>query len=396
MFAAISRPILILSLVSFFTDVASEMLYPVMPLYLGAVGYSVLFIGVLEGFAEAIAGISKGYFGAVSDAVGRRTPFVRLGYALSAISKPMLALSAAAGWIFLARSTDRIGKGLRTAARDALLSDYSSPETRATVFGFHRSLDTAGAVLGPLLALLLLQRLAGQYRLLFLIAFVPGLAAVALTLFIGERRAPSRKRPGLADFLRYLRQAPTAYRRLLTGLLLFAAFNSSDALLLLFMKTRGLSDTETLWAYIGYNVIFSLAAFPAGLAADRFGFRGVFCFGLVLFACCYGAMPLAFELWHFAALMLVYGIYAASTEGLAKAWISRLVPATESATAIGSANALQSLLAIAASATAAAIWRFFGAEWSLLWSAAGALAAMLYLLFLAPSLQTAEELRHSG
>src|SRR6478736_3969717 len=146
----ITRTIWILSIVSLLTDVASEMLYPIMPIYLRSIGFSMVLIGILEGVAEATAGLSKGYFGKLSDQLGRRTPFVRLGYSLSAISKPLLAFFINVWWVFFARTIDRLGKGIRTGARDALLSDESSPENKAKVFGFHRSMDTFGAVLGPL------------------------------------------------------------------------------------------------------------------------------------------------------------------------------------------------------------------------------------------------------
>lgn len=149
----ITRTIWILSLVSLFTDVASEMLYPVMPLYLKSIGFSVVLIGVLEGFAEAIAGLSKGYFGKMSDNTGRRLPFVQWGYLLSAVSKPMMAVFTFPFWIFTARTIDRIGKGIRSGARDAMLSDEATPQTKGRVFGFHRSMDTLGAVIGPLSAL---------------------------------------------------------------------------------------------------------------------------------------------------------------------------------------------------------------------------------------------------
>jgi sugar phosphate permease len=145
----ITRSILIVSLVSFFNDIGSEMLYPVMPVFLSSIGFSVLLIGLLEGFAEATAGLSKGYFGNLSDKTGRRVPFIRFGYMLSALSKPMMAAFTWAWWIFIARSTDRLGKGIRTSARDALLSDETTPENKGRVFGFHRALDTLGAAIGP-------------------------------------------------------------------------------------------------------------------------------------------------------------------------------------------------------------------------------------------------------
>ena len=152
----LTRTILLVSFVSLFTDIASEMLYPVMPVYLTSIGFSVMLIGILEGIAEAVAGLSKGYFGQSSDVMGRRVPFVRGGYALSALSKPMMALLTWPWWIFLARTLDRLGKGIRTGARDAILSDETIPENKGKVFGFHRSMDTVGAAIGPVIALVFL------------------------------------------------------------------------------------------------------------------------------------------------------------------------------------------------------------------------------------------------
>ncbi len=174
----ISRTVLLLSFVSLFTDIASEMLYPVMPLYLREIGFSVAAIGVLEGVAEAVAGLSKGYFGTWSDNIGIRMPFVRWGYGLSAVSKPMMAVFSYTWWIFFARTIDRTGKGLRTGARDAILSDEATLATKASVFGFHRSMDTAGAMIGPSLALLFLHFYPHQYKSLFVWALLPGIAAI--------------------------------------------------------------------------------------------------------------------------------------------------------------------------------------------------------------------------
>ncbi len=186
-FSPMSRNVWILSLVSLFTDMASEMLYPIMPVYLKSIGFSIVFIGILEGVAEAVAGLSKGYFGHKSDTMGRRLPFVQIGYGLSALSKPMMAAFAYPLWVFFARTTDRLGKGIRTGARDALLSDEATPATKGRVFGFHRSLDTLGAVIGPLMALLFLQMHPGAYRTLFLIAFLPGALAIVCTWLVRER-----------------------------------------------------------------------------------------------------------------------------------------------------------------------------------------------------------------
>ena len=162
----ITRTVWVLSLVSLLTDTASEMLYPIMPIYLKTIGFSIVLIGILEGVAEATAGVSKGYFGKLSDLSGRRVPFVQIGYAFSAVSKPMMAVFIYPLWIFLARTIDRFGKGIRTGARDALLSDEATQETKGKVFGFHRSMDTLGAVLGPSLALIYLYFYPQDYRTL--------------------------------------------------------------------------------------------------------------------------------------------------------------------------------------------------------------------------------------
>ena len=172
---------------------ASEMLYPIMPIYLKTIGFSIVLIGVLEGVAEATAGLSKGYFGKRSDLSGKRVPFVQLGYAFSAISKPMMAIFTFPLWIFFARTIDRFGKGIRTGARDAILSDEATAATKGKVFGFHRSMDTLGAVIGPALALLYLYFYPQHYKTLFLIAFIPGVVAVLASFYLKEKNLVSLK-----------------------------------------------------------------------------------------------------------------------------------------------------------------------------------------------------------
>src|SRR4051812_10651979 len=192
------------------------MLYPIMPIYLKTIGFSIVLIGVLEGVAEATAGLSKGYFGKLSDASKRRVPFVQLGYALSAVSKPMMAMFIYPLWIFFARAIDRLGKGIRTGARDALLSDDATPATKGKVFGFHRSMDTVGAVIGPSLALAYLYYYPGQYKSLFYIAFFPGLFAVFASFYLKEKQhavATSKTSIPFFSFLRYWNTSPAAYRK---------------------------------------------------------------------------------------------------------------------------------------------------------------------------------------
>ncbi|MCW3075150.1 MAG: transporter [Flaviaesturariibacter sp.] len=190
-----------LSLVSLLADVASEMLYPIIPIYLNEIGFSVLLIGVLEGVVNFVAGLTKGYFGKRSDETGLRLPFIKTGYALSALSKPLLAFWAAPLWVFFVRSLDRLGKGVRTAARDALLSQQATPATKARVFGFHRSMDTLGAAIGPVITLGLLLLFPKDYPLLFLIAFIPGILSVLLIFWLKEKKNPRLYQRGVRSFL---------------------------------------------------------------------------------------------------------------------------------------------------------------------------------------------------
>lgn len=362
--AYITRTVVVLSFVSLFTDIASEMLYPVMPVFLKSIGFSVLLIGILEGLAEATAGLSKGYFGKLSDATGKRLPFVRFGYLLSAISKPMMAAFIFPLWIFLARTIDRLGKGLRTGARDAILSAEASPETKGRVFGFHRAMDTLGAVLGPALALVFLWIRPQQYRALFLAAFVPGIIAIAFTFFLKEKtekKENSVKRISFFDFLKYWKTGPALYRKLTAGLLVFTLVNSSDVFLLLRIKESGIDDRMVIGIYIFYNLVYALASYPMGILADRLGLKRLLITGLVIFAIVYTGFAWNDSVPGFIALFFLYGIYAAATEGVSKAWITNISDKADTATAIGTYTAFQSICTLMASATAGLVWQKFGA-----------------------------------
>lgn len=383
----LTRTIWILSVISLLTDIASEMLYPVMPIYLKSIGFSILLIGILEGVAEATAGLSKGYFGKLSDHAGRRAPFVRLGYALSALSKPMMALTVYPLWIFLARTVDRVGKGIRTGARDAMLSDEATPATKGRIFGFHRSMDTLGAVIGPALALLYLHFYPANYRMLFLLAFFPGVLAIACSLLLKdkEKRKPeSSRRISVFSFLHYWNSSPVIYRRLVAGLLIFTLCNSSDVFLLLKMKQEGLSDTATIGVYIFYNMVYAITSFPLGVLADQAGMKKIFVAGLLLFAIVYAGMTVVGGWYWYGLLFFLYGLYAAATEGISKAWISNITSKKDTATAIGTYTAFQSICTMLASSLTGLLWFKFGAGSALLTTAAIAFIVMLYILLTIP------------
>jgi len=380
----ITRTIWILSLVSLFTDVASEMLYPIMPIYLRSIGFSVALIGILEGVAEATAGLSKGYFGKLSDNTGKRVPFVRLGYTLSAISKPMMAVWTFPFWVFIARTIDRLGKGVRTAARDALLSDEATPATKGTVFGFHRAMDTFGAVLGPVVALIFLHYFPEKYRLLFLLAFFPGLLAILATFLLKEKKKPkptSVVRTSFFDFVRYWKQSTPLYKRIVGGLLVFTLINSSDMFLLLKIKDTGLNDTQVIFAYIFYNIVYALTSFPLGKWADKIGLKKMLIGGLLLFAIVYSIIGFAKGLMAFLILFFLYGCYAAATEGVSKAWITNIAATKDTATAIGTFTAFQSICTMLASSLTGFLWYQTGPLIAFITSGIVAFLVALYFLF---------------
>lgn len=384
----ITRTVWILSLVSLFTDMASEMLYPIMPIYLKSIGFSILLIGVLEGLVEAVAGLSKGYFGQLSDSKAKRAPFVQLGYSLSAISKPMMAFFVYPLWIFFARTTDRLGKGIRTGARDAMLSAETIKSNKGKVFGFHRSMDTFGAVLGPALALVYLYFYPEDYINLFYIAFIPGILAVVASFLLKDKKIETtskQKKINFFSFIKYWKQSSAEYRKVVLGLLFFALFNSSDVFLLLKAKDAGLDDTWVIGIYIFYNLIYALTAFPLGSFADKIGLKKMFVFGLIIFSLVYFGMGFTTNLYVIIALFFGYGIYAAATEGISKAWITNISKEENTATAIGTYTAFQSIAAMLASMLAGLIWLYFGAGVTFLVTAVATIFVIIYFLQLKPS-----------
>ena len=380
----ITRTVWILSLVSLFTDVASEMLYPVMPIYLKEIGFSILLIGVLEGVAEATAGLSKSYFGKLSDVSGKRLPFVRIGYLLSAVSKPMMAVFAYPLWVLFSRTIDRFGKGIRTGARDALLSDEATPQTKGQVFGLHRAMDTVGAVIGPSLALIYLYLFPGNYKVLFLLAFIPGIVAISFTFLLKEAKRGSGKFEltpvSFFSFVRYWKESPSTYKKLVAGLLAFTLINSSDVFLLLKIKDAGLNDSTVIGIYVFYNLVYAIAAFPLGKLSDKIGFKRTIIFGFTVFAFVYLGMSISNELHEFVIMFLLYGIYAAATESVAKAWIRNISEKKDIATAIGTYTGFQSMFTMIASSFAGFLWLTLGSSSTFLFTSATTFLVILYLI----------------
>ncbi len=383
-YSFITRTVLLLSFISFFTDVASEMLYPVIPIYLASLNYTAMYIGILEGIAEFIAGLSKGYFGLWSDKIQCRLPFIRIGYTLSAIAKPIMIIFSNAIWILFTRTLDRFGKGIRTAARDALLSSEVNNENKGKVFGFHRALDTLGAAVGPAIALLFLYFFPNEYYWLFIFTIIPGLITIFLLWKLKEKTNYDNKKNdkiSFFSFLKYIKHSPKRYKLLISGFLLFALFNSSDMFLLLKVKELGYNDTTVIGLYIFYNLSYAIFSFPAGVLADKLGLHRIYIVGMFLFALVYIGMAYIQNYLLLWICFMIYGFYAAATEGIGKAWISNIVPKDETASAIGSYNSLQSITAMLASSLTGFIWITFSSNFAFLLSAVMAIASALFLCF---------------
>lgn len=362
------------------------MLYPIMPIYLKSIGFSVMLIGILEGLAEATAGLSKGYFGKMSDLSGKRVPFVRAGYMLSAISKPMMGMLIYPVWIFFARTIDRLGKGIRTSARDAILSDETTPKDKAKVFGFHRGMDTLGAVLGPVFALVYLYFYPENYRTLFFIAFIPALFGVIFTFILKDKnRADSHSisksdKKKFFSFLSYWKDSGKEYKKLVAGLFAFTLLNSSDIFLLLMVKNLGFPDDKVIFVYIFYNLVYALSAFPIGILADKIGFKNNYIIGLCLFAVVYGSMAFNPGIGFLFFMFFLYGLYASSTEGVSKAWITNISERKDTATALGFYSGLNSIFSLVASSLAGWLWYTFGPEVMFAFSALGTVVVIIYFL----------------
>ena len=365
-----------LGLVSFFADLSSEIAYPLFPIFVTSVlGLPVAVLGLIEGIAEATASITKYPFGQAADYTGRRKPFVLAGYTLGALGKLVIAL--AAGWppALAGRFTDRLGKGMRTAPRDDLIAANTRPEQQGLAFGLHRSMDTLGAVIGPLVALALVQAHV-SLRWIFAIAVVPGLLSVlAIVLFVREHQ----EQPRPSAFRLSLPASP-AFRWLLAGALLFAIGNSSDMFILLKAKDIGLGTSAVILLYVLYNVVYSAASLPLGGLSDRVGQYPLVIAGYGVFAVVYVGFAGAGSGLALAGLFAVYGLYIAATEGTSKALIGRAIPTGERASALGLYYTATGLASFAASTTGGLLWSAVGPWATFVFGAAAALATAALML----------------
>jgi MFS family permease len=343
----------VLSGVSLFQDAASEMLYPVLPLFLtGVLGAPPSVVGLIEGLAEGTASILKAASGWLADR-WRRKPLIAAGYGLSSVSKLLIGFATAWPLVLVARVADRTGKGIRGAPRDALIADDTTKADRGRAFGFHRAADTLGAVIGPLIGLAFYYALDQQMRPLFFIAFIPAAISVGLIAFVHERTTTHQERT--EAIARRGGTLPPAYRRVVAFLAVFGLVNFTDALLLLRAKELGLGFAGVVVVYTLYNATYSLLSYPAGVWSDRVPRRKVFALGIGVFAVAYLGLGIATSAAWVWVLLPVYGAFTALTDGVSRAWVADLAP-DATGTALGVYAGVSGAASIAAGVWAGLAW----------------------------------------
>lgn len=374
----------LLGAVSFLNDLASDMIYPVLPLFLaGVLGAGPVALGAIEGLAETVASLLKVYSGARSDKVKRRVPLVIAGYACSNLVRPLIGLATAWPWVLALRLADRVGKGLRTSPRDALIADVTTPGQRGVAYGLHRTMDHAGAVAGPLLTALLISGLGWSLRSIFLLTAVPALL-VLLTLALGLRE-PTRANsasaaPAPASLRDGWKQLGGGYRRLLAAVGLFSLGGSTDAFLLLRLSDAGINAAGVSLLWAAHHVIKMTSTYGGGVLTDRIGPRPVLTLSWGLYAAAYAAFALVDSSAALVAVFLAYGLFYGLAESAERAWVSFLVPAHLRGSAFGGFHGVVGLTALPASLGFGLLMHTLGAPVAFLAGATLAGAACLLLL----------------
>lgn len=376
------RTVIALALVSLLTDVSSEMIYPLLPVFLRDVlGAGAFAVGVIEGSAESVASLLKLLSGWWSDRLARRRPLVLAGYALASVARPLIGLTSGVWQVTTLRLADRVGKGIRTAPRDALIADAVPAEARGRAFGFHRAADHLGAVIGPLCALALMRGWGVSMRTVFLLAAVP--AALALVALIGGVVEGKRPVPAGARDTVLLGSLPHgALRPYLALVLLFTLGNSTDAFLLLRASDVGVpvAMLPLLWAVL--HVVKSTSSMPAGVLSDRIGRRPLIVGGWLWYGMVYWLMGRATGAWEIWVLVAAYGLYFGLTEGVEKALVADLALPSERGAAFGWYHLVVGLGALPASMLFGAVWQWRGPTAAFDLGAGLAIAAAMALLLL--------------
>ncbi|MBU4237170.1 MAG: MFS transporter [Proteobacteria bacterium] len=382
-FFGFGRNVFFTGLVSFFMDVSSEMIYPLVPLFLTSVlGVNMSMIGLIEGIAESTASLLKVFSGWFSDRTRQRKNLMLAGYTISTLSRPIMALAGSWQQVLSSRLTDRMGKGIRTAPRDAIIAESTQATHLGRAFSFHRAMDTLGAVVGPAIAFFLLGIFNNDYRTIFWLSMVPGVIAVILIiLFIEEKKkqvTSQKERPRLT-----FKHFDWKVKFFIMISTLFALGNSSDAFLILRAQQVGIPALTIPVVYLVFNLVYSMSAIPAGMAADKFGKKRIILLGFVLFAGLYYGFAVVKNVSAIWVLFGLYGLFMALTEGIQKAFLATIIPPDFKATAFGVYAAAVGLAMLPASLIAGWLWEHVSPAATFYFGAATAtLSALLFIVLM--------------
>ena len=384
-FSGLSLNTYLLALASLFSDISTEMLYPVLPIFLTqTLGASVGLVGLVEGVAPAVQNITQGFSGWLSDRLQKRKPLALVGYVLGAIAKPLIGLSTSWVGVLGARSLDRFASGTRAAPRDALVAASAAEADRGKAFGLEGAGDNLGAFLGPLLAIALLSLFQLSVHSIFLLAFIPGALALLMVLFVREKPITTTAKAKL-DL--NVRQLPKAYWKYLLSTALFGVGNSSNSFLILRTKGLGVSLTTTIFIYALFNLVAALASYPAGYLSDKLGRKNVLLCGFLVFLVVYVGFGLTSNVVLVGALFVLYGLYQGIFRSVGKALATDFVPAELSASGVGWYTTTIGVSGLVASVVGGQLWTRVGPSATFLFGAASALVGSIAFVVLVPKTQ---------
>ena len=374
-FRGITRNILILGFVSLFTDLSSQMVFPLIPLFLTtALGAGAYAVGVVEGAAETTASLLKVVSGYWSDKIRKRKPFVLFGYSLSSLTKPLFAFANVWLFVLFIRVIERIGKGLRTAPRDAIVAESADERVRGKAYGFHRAMDGIGSVMGAVLAFLLLP-VAG-YRNIFLFAFIPAVIAVSIILLVREKKSDIKKEKRTPSLRVSFRELPRNLKLFIAVSAIFAMGHFGYAFLLLRAKNIGLTDQKTILLYVLFYIVYVLCSIPSGILSDRIGRKPVLMTGYLLFAITAIGLIFSSDIYSVVFLFAIYGIFYAMIDGTQRAFVVDLAPSHLRATALGTFHTAIGTVALPGGFIAGMLWDKISPEATFMY---GCILAMLSL-----------------
>jgi MFS family permease len=371
--------------VSLFMDISSQMIYPLVPLFLASViGVNKATIGLIEGIAESTASIMKVFSGWLSDRLGKRKFLMGLGYGVSVLSRPVIALSGTWGEVLTARLIDRFGKGVRTAPRDAIIADSTEHTTLGRAFGFHRAMDTLGAVIGPGLAFLILYAFINNFRLVFWLSIIPGTVAVLLVVFFISEKAKTKDELAKLPRLSF-RAFDGRFRHYILVIIIFSIGNTSDAFLILRADNLGIAMEVIPITYLLFNVVYFLSSMPLGIMADRIGMKTMIAAGFFLYFLIYLGFAFATQSSHIWMLFGLYGIFRGISDGTQRAYLATLAPEERRATAFGIYHMAVGVSLLPASIVGGLLWDRIGPEATFLFGSLTALTALIVFIFKKPA-----------